>query len=560
MADFHESLLELYRLAGVKCQPVVFILSDDQIIHEGMLEDVNNILNSGEVPSLFPPDERDKMINSSAEAAREKGITHRDEIYNYFIARARDNMHVVLCMSPIGDAFRTRCRQFPSLTNCCSIDWFDEWPAEALHGVANRLLSGMTLENHDEDREKIISLCVDVHTCVEQFSEEFWNQLRRRYYITPTSYLEFLNLFVATLEEKTIEQKEYLSRFVNGREKMKETDSMIAVMKKDIEEKQPLLEKASKQAVEVVADLKVRREKASVVQQDVAGQQAEASQQQKHASGIASQAESRLAEAKPVIEEAQKALDTVKAEHINELKVLNNGPKGAVLTCQAVMTFFDPKDMPGWSGASDWKGCREFLAVKGLLNIIKNYDVDNVKPTVITRIQKYVLDTENFNPDEVRKRGSEVCGPLCSWVLAVDKYAALTKEVAPLKAAAAEASATLAATTEKLTTAKASLKEVEDELAHLQKNYDDTMSRKELLEKELAVCTTRLKNAVQLSESLKNEGGRWEENIILINKKLETLPINVFLSCATMAYCGAFTPSFRNNLCLLYTSPSPRDS
>eukprot|EP00656_Telonema_subtile_P015047 TRINITY_DN17816_c0_g2_i1.p2 TRINITY_DN17816_c0_g2~~TRINITY_DN17816_c0_g2_i1.p2 ORF type:complete len:110 (+),score=7.04 TRINITY_DN17816_c0_g2_i1:158-487(+) len=32
MADFHESLLELYRLAGVKCQPVVFILSDDQII------------------------------------------------------------------------------------------------------------------------------------------------------------------------------------------------------------------------------------------------------------------------------------------------------------------------------------------------------------------------------------------------------------------------------------------------------------------------------------------------------------------------------------------------
>lgn len=27
-------------------------------------------------------------------------------------------------MSPVGDAFRSRCRMFPSLVNCCTIDWF----------------------------------------------------------------------------------------------------------------------------------------------------------------------------------------------------------------------------------------------------------------------------------------------------------------------------------------------------------------------------------------------------------------------------------------------------
>ena len=27
-------------------------------------------------------------------------------------------------MSPIGDAFRNRLRKFPSLVNCCTIDWF----------------------------------------------------------------------------------------------------------------------------------------------------------------------------------------------------------------------------------------------------------------------------------------------------------------------------------------------------------------------------------------------------------------------------------------------------
>jgi len=39
-------------------------------------------------------------------------------------------------MSPVGSAFRSRCRMFPSLVNCCTIDWFIEWPPEALLGVS----------------------------------------------------------------------------------------------------------------------------------------------------------------------------------------------------------------------------------------------------------------------------------------------------------------------------------------------------------------------------------------------------------------------------------------
>lgn len=45
-------------------------------------------------------------------------------MYNKFIERVRRNLHVVLAFSPIGDAFRNRLRMFPSLINCCTIDWF----------------------------------------------------------------------------------------------------------------------------------------------------------------------------------------------------------------------------------------------------------------------------------------------------------------------------------------------------------------------------------------------------------------------------------------------------
>jgi hypothetical protein len=45
-------------------------------------------------------------------------------LFNFFVSCCRENLHVMLCMSPIGDAFRNRLRQFPSLVNCCTIDWF----------------------------------------------------------------------------------------------------------------------------------------------------------------------------------------------------------------------------------------------------------------------------------------------------------------------------------------------------------------------------------------------------------------------------------------------------
>eukprot|EP00971_Amphidinium_carterae_P160760 3187405-Amphidinium_carterae.1 len=42
---------------------VRFLLNDTQIIDQTFLEDLNNILNAGEVPNLFPSDEMDRVIN-----------------------------------------------------------------------------------------------------------------------------------------------------------------------------------------------------------------------------------------------------------------------------------------------------------------------------------------------------------------------------------------------------------------------------------------------------------------------------------------------------------------
>ena len=62
-----------------------------QIVVEEFLEDINNILNSGEVPNLFEPDEYEKLIIGCRPGAKEAGIAegNRDAIYDFCINRVR---------------------------------------------------------------------------------------------------------------------------------------------------------------------------------------------------------------------------------------------------------------------------------------------------------------------------------------------------------------------------------------------------------------------------------------------------------------------------------------
>lgn len=137
--EFHEDIRGLLRRSAIDDEPQVFLFSDTQIVKESFLEDINNLLNSGEIPNLFPADEKiaicDEMSKRAQEA--EQGDS-RDQIYNFFVQKCRENLHICLAFSPVGDQFRNRCRQFPSIINCCTMDWYNPWPAEALYSVAHR--------------------------------------------------------------------------------------------------------------------------------------------------------------------------------------------------------------------------------------------------------------------------------------------------------------------------------------------------------------------------------------------------------------------------------------
>ncbi len=90
------------------------------------------------------------MLDELRPAAKAAGVPETSEaLYGLLLERVRTNLHVVLCLSPVGEAFRERCRMFPGLVNCTTIDWFTEWPADALFEVAQRQLQDVNLGTNE---------------------------------------------------------------------------------------------------------------------------------------------------------------------------------------------------------------------------------------------------------------------------------------------------------------------------------------------------------------------------------------------------------------------------
>ncbi|CAM9370413.1 unnamed protein product, partial [Discosporangium mesarthrocarpum] len=329
--EFHDDLKSVLMTAGAENNPTVFLFSDTQIVEEGFLEDINNVLNSGEVPNLYAADELEKIVGMVRPLAKAAGkLETRDVILQHYVQLVRENLHIVLCMSPIGASFRNRCRMFPSLVNCCTVDWFNAWPEEALSSVAKYFLSGQTKLGIQQFVDPLCAMAVGIHRAVERETVRYEKELGRKNYTTPTSYLELIKLYLDMLgtQREVVSTNE--SRYRNGLYKLEETKVMVNDLQATLTEMQPQLAQAAvdteeliKKASTVTADQKVADEQQAVVEKDVE----EANKVAANVQGIKDDCKKDLDEAMPAYYASIKALDSLEKKSIQEMKSFTNPPQ-----------------------------------------------------------------------------------------------------------------------------------------------------------------------------------------------------------------------------------------
>ncbi|XP_026982494.1 dynein axonemal heavy chain 3 [Sagmatias obliquidens] len=550
--DWREDLKKIMLQVGVASKSTVFLLTDNQIKDESFIEDINVLLNTGDVPNIFPADEKADLVEKMQMAARTEGEKIEAtplSMYNFFIERVKNNLHIVLAMSPIGDAFRNHLRMFPSLINCCTIDWFQSWPTDALELVANTFLEDVELD--DNIRIEVISMCKYFQESVKKLSLDYYNTLRRHNYVTPTSYLELILTFKTLLNRKRQEVDMMRNRYLTGLQKLEFAASQVAVMQVELTALQPQLIQTSEETAKMMVKIEGETREADAKKLLVQADEEEANAAAAIAQGIKNECEGDLAEAMPALEAALAALDTLNPADISLVKSMQNppGPVKLVMESICVMKGLRPERKPDPSGSGKmtedyWGVSRKILGDLKFLESLKTYDKDNIPPMIMKRIRERFIDHPDFQP-AVIKNVSSACEGLCKWVRAMEVYDRVAKVVAPKRERLKEAEGKLDTQMQKLNQKRAELKTVEGRLQSLNDDFEEMNTKKKALEENIEICSQKLIRAEKLISGLGGEKDRWTEAARQLGVRYTNLTGDVLLSSGTVAYLGAFTMDYR---------------
>ena len=557
--EWRDDLRKVLMMAGCEGKDVVFLFADTQIVQENFLEDINNILNSGEVPNLLKSEDTEAIGAALRPIMQSLGLpTTKNAVNAYFITRVRSKLHCVLAMSPVSDSFRQRLRMFPSLVNCCTIDWFSEWPLEALDSVANTFLADVAKSFEDPKAlGAVVESCVFIHQSVERKSRAFLEQLRRYNYVTPTSYLELLRTFIRLLGEKRAEIELQRSRLQIGLDKLESTAKQVAVMEKELVDLQPVLAKTSKEVEEMIAVITADTAVADETKVKVVAQEKAANEKAAEAKAIADDAQADLDKALPALDAAVQALKLLTKNDVVEVKALKNPPAGVRLVMEVACIFFGRKPKmvpdtregakPGAKMQDYWGQSTDLVKdpVKFLESLL-SYDKDAISAEIIEKADPYML-REDFDPAAIKKV-SKACTSICMWARAMHTYYNVSLAIEPKRAALAEAQASLEVTMGELAEAKATLAGVEANLAELNDKFEAGKKKQDELKAEVARCQAQLDRAGKLIGGLGGERTRWEKTVESLGEKLVNVVGDVVVSSGVVAYNGPFTPSFRAEL------------
>ncbi|XP_012151823.2 dynein heavy chain at 89D [Megachile rotundata] len=537
-ASFREDMKHLYNTVGVDNRKIVFVFTSSHIVDESFLELVNNMLMTGVVPSLFSDEEKDEIVNSCREASVQAGFgVTKENVWSYFVKTSLENLRIALCMSPSGDALRTRCRNYPGLVNSTTIDWMFPWPEQALVAVANVTLrdNPNVSQNH---REELVQHMVYVHKTVCDYTIDFQTKLRRRNYVTPKHYLDFIDTYLNLL----VETKDYINsqcdRLSGGIQKIAEASVTLNELNEILAVQRVKVADQTRNCEQLLTSIGESTDIAMEKKQMSEEKSKEIEDQQKIITKEETEAKQALAEAQPALDAARAALSELDKADITEIRSFATPPEPVQIVSECVAMLRGVKDI-------SWKGAKGMMSDPAFLRLLQEMNCDKITLKQQQAVKAHLKKSNKLDQMEmISKAGFG----LYKFVLAVLDYCAVYREVKPkierVRALEAESERARKA----LEREERELKKLEKAIAELNAKYEKAMEERQKLQEETDILQRRLVAADKLINGLSSENERWKKELENLHGQTEKIIGDCLISAGFLAYCGPFSYEYRNQM------------
>jgi dynein heavy chain len=428
-------------------------------------------------------------------AKKAKIVDTSENLTKFFFDRVRNMLHVVLCMSPVGDKLSSRSRKFPGLINCTTVDWFLAWPEEGLLSVSRKFISNFTMETTNESKQGLMAHMAKVHSLVTQATLDYFASYRRNVYVTPKSYLSFLKTYCLVYQDQFDGIKALADKINNGLVKLEEAAGDVAKMQVELKNTEVVLQEAAAKSAVLLKEITVSTAAAEKTKAEVKVVADMANEKATVIGGEKAEVEKDLEAAKPALLEAESALDAIKADDIKNLAKLGKPPEvikvifdgvlilkhSPVLKCKVTEIKGIPIYETNYSEAQSSRNTMMGDAA-AFVNSLQQFPKENITDEDCELLAPYT-ESPLFTVEMAAKASSLAIG-LCKWVKAMKTYHEIAKVVIPKMDALRVKEAELATANKQLAQAQAQLAAAQASLDEMSAKFDAAMAEKQKLQDE----------------------------------------------------------------------------
>lgn len=532
LKQFRMELRGYVQKAVVQNVRIVLTVEDHHIIHEAFLEILNSLVSSGDVSSLFAPEEVEAMLSSLREEVASEGFVGTTA--GFFVDRLRRNLRVAFIMDSEHELFLIRLQSNPGLLSKCELLWIGGWSSDTAKSICKDRMKDQIKKLSLQPAYKDFSLYREIL----QIHHNIGNA-------TPKDLETFMDTYSKIVTEKAKSSSHQAQRLENGLSKLNEAEKSVDLIKTDVVKKKQAAEVMQAEADQALNEIQKKMEESQEQRDQAAELQEQLKEEHDDIIVKRQKSEEELGGIKPMMEAARDAVSSIRSETLSEVRSLKSPPEPIRDVLEGVLALLGVTD-------TSWQSMRKFLGERGVKERILEFNVEEVTPGIRATVSKLLQQKSTSFKPEVIQRASVAAAPMAEWVIAMVKYSTIMDRIAPLSRQLQQLESNQHEGEEKLQNLRKKLEKIDRHVEGLLEDFSKKCKETEKLKGRLEKAEGELKKAEDLLSKLSEEKSRWAKEVRLIKEINSTTPKQALVAAAFMTYLGKEPEEVRDRLVKLW--------
>ncbi|KAF5283232.1 hypothetical protein FQA39_LY17379 [Lamprigera yunnana] len=492
-----------------------YLLLEDNIFNGTLIDMVNSLLSSGEIPGLYTVSELDSLVVGLKELMEQEN--HEGTLTDFFIKRVKKRLHLIVCIESNNSNFSDIIGNCPTLHTKCSVIWISEWSTDTLDAMPKMLIEKWNKDNAAKKDLEIANGFSKIHSMVQSNIK------------TPSRYTSFIKTYIDIYSNKVDVILNRQSKLQAGVSKLTDARSVVAELKTKAKEQQEQLSQKQEKANTALDMISSTMKNANTQKSEMEILKQQTEKESLHLNKRKMEIEEELKDVKPLIEEARAAVSNIKTESLSEIRSLRAPPDVIRDILEGVLRLMGTQD-------TSWNSMKNFLSKRGVKEDIRSFDASKITSENREAVKRLITNrADSFDPKNA-KRASVAAAPLAAWVTANVRFSSVLENIKPLEKEQNKLKQNLASAESQLNELSTGLVDVDTAVAKLKMRLSTYTKEAAEIEIHLRAAQSTISTAEGLVNKLNDEYERWKSQLKELSDELTLLPNNCLLAAAFITY------------------------